>query len=222
MMKCNIRPLVLSVQYRMTKEISDFISETFYKNQIQCSQSVMLRKTPDWIYPTGTLFFNLETSEETKAEDSLSYYNESEADFVYRLYSLLGNRICNRNARIGIISPYKGQVQYIKDLLYENFGSSWKKNCEISSVDGFQGREVDLVILSAVRSESIGFLRDERRMNVAISRAKYGIYAVGNEACLSSNPKWKSFIEYCKKSNKYESCRYFKDVTLFFNNTKYY
>ncbi|CAG9329048.1 unnamed protein product [Blepharisma stoltei] len=221
MMECNIRPVLLCQQYRMIREISDFTSKTFYNNQIQCPKSIIYRKIPNWIYPVGLLFFNLETSEEMKAENSLSYYNASEANFVINIYAFLRKRTYNTNAHIGIISPYKGQVQHIEELLYYRFGNSWKKKCEVSSVDGFQGREVDLVILSTVRSEKIGFLRDERRMNVAISRAKYGIYAIGNEARLSNNPKWKSLIDYSKELNKYEPCRSFDDLKYIFNKPKY-
>ncbi|CAG9329047.1 unnamed protein product [Blepharisma stoltei] len=218
MMSCSINPSLLREQYRMVKEISDFTSKTFYKNQIQTGNSIKSRLIPKWVYPEGLFFFNLTKSKEVMANDSMSYFNDSEAQFVLSAYALLRKRIGNNDAHIGIISPYQGQVRHIEKLLFKRYGDSWKKNCEVSSVDGFQGREVDVVIFSAVRSgKTIGFLKDERRMNVAISRAKYGMYAIGNEACLSSNLKWRSLIDYCKEIRKYQSCKTFEGGKHIFN-----
>ncbi|CAG9329045.1 unnamed protein product [Blepharisma stoltei] len=218
MTECNVKPVLLSEQYRMMKEISDFTSKTFYNNQICTGESIDNRPIPNWVYPEGLFFFNISTSKENTKNGSMSYFNDPEAQFALNLYGVLKKRIGRSDAHIGIISPYKGQVDHIEKLLSKRYGDSWKKNCEVSSVDGFQGREVDVVIFSAVRSgKTIGFLKDERRMNVAISRAKYGMYAIGNEACLSRNPKWKSLIKYCKEMRKCESCNSFKRVEHIFN-----
>ena len=95
---------------------------------------------------------------------------------------------------IGIISPYADQVGFIKNRI----------DVEVKTVDGFQGREKDVIIISTVRSNkwgNIGFLQDLRRLNVAITRAKKKLIIIGNMETLSHNPTYKRLIDYCKKKD---------------------
>jgi len=103
----------------------------------------------------------------------------------------------NLAEKIGIISPYKSQVRAIKQLLYKNSGKLKMdtKAIEVNTVDAFQGREKDFIIISTVRTEGMGFLRDIRRLNVAITRPRHFLWIVGNSVCLNQNPTWKSLIE---------------------------
>lgn len=104
---------------------------------------------------------------------------------------------------IGIITPYIAQKKLIQKKLEEKYKNI--ENLKISSVDGFQGREKDFIILSNVRSnenDQIGFLKDFRRLNVSITRAKYGLIIIGNAKCLYHNQcVWKNLINYYQEIN---------------------
>ncbi len=98
---------------------------------------------------------------------------------------------------IGIITPYAAQVKLIKQLLLEK-----ELKVEVNSVDGFQGREKEAIIVSFVRSNDegeIGFLKDLRRLNVAITRPRRKLILIGNTKTLSSHPVYKHFVEYVRK-----------------------
>ena len=106
--------------------------------------------------------------------------------------------------RIGIISPYKSQVRHIRRALGKikhKLCLSGENDIEINTVDAYQGREKDIIIISTVRSHGLGFLRDYRRMNVAITRAKHFLFIVGNKRCLSQDPNWNALIQNgCQKT----------------------
>ena len=99
---------------------------------------------------------------------------------------------------IGVISPYAGQVRLIKDMIGEIEG------LEIKSVDGYQGREKEIIVLSSVRSNEqgkVGFLSDFRRLNVALTRAKRGLIVVGDDRTLRNDPTWASWLDWVTESN---------------------
>ena len=130
--------------------------------------------------------------------------NENEANIVTLFIEKLNNCGIDFN-NIGVITPYIAQKVLIQNKLIEKYkntkGESQKvKNVKISSVDGFQGGERDFIILSDVRSNKnnqIGFLKDFRRLNVSITRAKYGMIIIGNINCLYHNKSiWTNFINY--------------------------
>ena len=77
------------------------------------------------------------------------------------------------------------------------------RNIEVNTVDSFQGREKDIIILSTVRSHGIGFLKDVRRLNVAVTRAKEHLWVVGNSSNLSQQKEWKAYIDYCHSLDAY-------------------
>ena len=98
------------------------------------------------------------------------------------------------------ISPYSGQVAAAKDVL--------PKQMRISTIDSFQGQEKEVIILSLVRSNDdgdIGFLKDYRRMNVAITRAKEQLFVIGDSATIGADPFYNAFINYIEKYGKYRS-----------------
>lgn len=197
---CGVKPIMLNLQYRMTSEICNYPSSRFYDKKLKSHRSVDRRKIPADI-PIGLLFINLKHSQEEKDSNEFSYYNSLEAKFIVNM--LIGP---NGNS-IGIITPYKKQVDKIKELLNKKFRNDWKQRIEVNSVDGFQGREKDCIIISLVRSNNheanIGFLKDVRRMNVALTRAKFGLSIVGNSRTLESNKDWSDFLDYCAFNNKY-------------------
>lgn len=114
--------------------------------------------------------------------------------------------------RIGIITPYKCQLSLLRSRFSHSFGASLIVDMEFNTVDGFQGREVDILILSTVRagdssphsgknSSSIGFVADARRMNVALTRAKFSLWVLGNSRTLQVNPDWGALLKDAKERN---------------------
>ena len=100
--------------------------------------------------------------------------------------------------KIGIITPYKEQKRCISKELVYRFGPSILQAIEVSTVDGYQGQEKEVIIFSCVRtgekSRGIGFLNDSRRLNVAITRAKCSLFLLGKSSVLLQNPLWNSLI----------------------------
>ena len=146
-------------------------------------------------------------------EEQTTYWNEAEAERVLSLIMDLVQREGTSATRtvgsIGVISPYNGQVSLIKSMLARD--SDLREslrlapvNIEVRSVDGYQGRERDVVIFSAVRSNRqgrIGFLRDWRRLNVALTRAKLGLVVVGDMDTLSEGDRhWAAFSKWALSS----------------------
>ena len=102
-------------------------------------------------------------------------------------------------ADIGIITPYAGQVRAIRDALPELYES-----VEVHTVDGYQGREKEVIIFSCVRSNSdgiVGFLSDARRLNVALTRAKRGLIVIGDPDTLRNDETWASWLDYIRSRN---------------------
>ena len=100
---------------------------------------------------------------------------------------------------IGVISPYSGQVRLIRELFEEKI-----EGLEIKSVDGYQGREKEVIVLSTVRSNDdgvVGFLSDYRRLNVAMTRAKRGLIVIGDDRTLRTDSTWASWLEWVTESN---------------------
>ena len=101
---------------------------------------------------------------------------------------------------MGIISPYRAQVQYLRRLIKKDeFFKPYRKLITVNTVDGFQGQERDIILISMVRSNDegqIGFLRDLRRMNVAITRARMKLIILGNKETLTQHPFYKKLWEY--------------------------
>lgn len=179
--------IMLEIQYRMTKEICCFPSVHFYNSRLLPAEEIDYRQRPGWIPLQEIVFFNLKTSSEARSYEEISIYNENEAKFIIDLYDHF-SPMHRMKLDIGIITPYRRQVRLIKEGLNHKYGESWKKDIEVNTIDGFQGREKDLILFSAVRSgNSIGFLADSRRMNVAITRAKFGLFIVGKMECLERN-----------------------------------
>ena len=121
-------------------------------------------------------------------EVASSWSNELEAQLALHIVRglLEAYEDCIQPSSIGIISPYNAQVRAIRRLLADVFGAQAAGKVEVNSVDGFQGREKDVIILSSVRSDrnrskqGIGFLRDARRINVSITRARTSVFVLGH------------------------------------------
>ena len=204
------RPIRLQVQYRMHPCLSEFPSNMFYEGTLQNGVTApeRLRKNVDfpWPVPDTPMFFYQNLGQEEISSSGTSFLNRwvFAAIFVMLRYSLLRRTEASNVEKIvtkffksgvvpnqiGVVTPYEGQRSYIVN--YMQFNGSLKKDLykeiEVASVDAFQGREKDYIILSCVRSnehQGIGFLNDPRRLNVALTRAKYGVVILGNPKVLS-------------------------------------
>uniref|UniRef100_A0A673MYM9 Regulator of nonsense transcripts 1-like n=1 Tax=Sinocyclocheilus rhinocerous TaxID=307959 RepID=A0A673MYM9_9TELE len=202
-----IRPIRLQVQYRMHPALSAFPSNIFYEGSLQngVTAADRIRKGFDfqWPQPDKPMFFYVTQGQEEIASSGTSYLNRTEAANVEKITT----RLLKAGAKpdqIGIITPYEGQRSYL--VQYMQFSGSLHtklyQEVEIASVDAFQGREKDFIILSCVRAnehQGIGFLNDPRRLNVALTRARYGVIIVGNPKALSKQPLWNHLLNYYKE-----------------------
>nr|XP_021408223.1 regulator of nonsense transcripts 1 [Lonchura striata domestica] len=170
-----------------------------------CSSADRVKKGFDfqWPQPDKPMFFYVTQGQEEIASSGTSYLNRTEAANVEKITTKL-LKAGAKPDQIGIITPYEGQRSYL--VQYMQFSGSLHtklyQEVEIASVDAFQGREKDFIILSCVRAnehQGIGFLNDPRRLNVALTRARYGVIIVGNPKALSKQPLWNHLLNYYKE-----------------------
>ena len=155
---------------------------------------------------------NLTSSKESRTADDTSLSNHAEADFVVKLFEHY-KQFHGSGMDIGVISPYKKQVRLVRNMLQSQFGTGLKRDVEVNTVDGFQGREKEMIVFSCVRSgDSIGFLSDVRRLNVAITRARSCLVLIGSEATLIRNDCWLEMIVYLKTRNFFQTTSSFQTL----------
>ena len=147
------------------------------------------------VYP---LFFLNSTGQEELAGAGTSYLNRTEAMHVEKIVTFM-LKAGVIPTEIGVITPYEGQRATVVNHMARMgpMKSELYNAIEVKSVDSFQGREKDFIILTCVRSnehQGIGFLRDPRRLNVALTRAKYGVIVIGNARLLAKNPLWHDLL----------------------------
>ena len=194
---------LLNIQYRMNSLLMKFPNEEFYNNGLKSDSSVddiKIRDILDSHQDEEALLF-IDTSyiadnRERHLKDSKSIVNEIEAEIAIRIADdYLSDGV--NESDIGIISPYADQVKIIQE----------NTEIEVKTVDGFQGREKEIIIISTVRSNdngNIGFLSDLRRLNVAITRAKRKLIIIGNKDTLITNPTYERLINFCEDENLLE------------------
>lgn len=207
MQTCGYPVTLLDEQYRMNRYVSKFISDSFYHGKLQDNQHIddiigdpPLYKNPNMGY---LLFLHSEGNEEF---ENGSYQNMKEIDLVMNVCEEIRSSTPSMDmSSVGVISPYSRQVYQIKDRL-KTMPKEIGGAVEVNTVDGFQGREKDVIIFSCVRSytaedtahksKTIGFLDDPRRMNVALSRARLCLVVIGNIAKLYESKRWRKLIDY--------------------------
>ena len=200
---------MLKLQYRMVPSICSFSSKHFYNSNLLTSENASKK---DYIDKTIQSFidknFNgssicfLDTKGKTTQKHN-SFYNSEEITVIKKYVKLLKLKGIKN---YGVITPYKQQLRKIKRELYNSFGND---DIPINTVDGFQGKENDIIFVSCVKSlhnktsqaSSIGFLKDARRLNVAITRAKYSLVIIGNVDTLKNDPLWLSLILHIQNHN---------------------
>ncbi|GAB6099924.1 IGHMBP2 family helicase [Halanaerocella petrolearia] len=206
---------MLTVQYRMNHEIMNFSSQELYNGQLVAADQVKDWRLTDLDIdlPTGqspteraltadeTISF-LDTvgmnAPEYSKGDSTSIQNSIEADLAAELVTQAVNTGIAAK-EVAVITPYKDQVDLIDQLIKS-------EQVEVNTVDGFQGREKELIIYSLVRSNergNIGFLRDIRRLNVSLTRAKKKLIIIGDSATITSHDIYQQLVEYIKENGYY-------------------
>lgn len=196
---------LLKLQYRMNDEIMRFSSEWFYGGMLQSAPEVKYRSildfdTPiEWINTEG-----LDCNEEFIGEN-YGRINKSEAELSIEqlkgyITKIGRERFLNERIDVGMISPYKAQVQYLRRLVRNDaFFKPYRQAITINTVDGFQGQERDVILISLVRANEegqIGFLNDLRRMNVAITRARMKLIILGDASTLTRHAFYKKLYTY--------------------------
>ncbi|XP_074649914.1 regulator of nonsense transcripts 1-like [Tubulanus polymorphus] len=203
------RPIRLQVQYRMHPALSSFPSNIFYEGSLQngVTADERTRNNLDFPWPQSDkpMFFYTTTGQEEIASSGTSYLNRTEAANVEKIATkLIQGGISPLS--IGVITPYEGQRSYIVQYMQYSgkMNSKLYQEIEVASVDAFQGREKDFIVLSCVRAnehQGIGFLNDPRRLNVALTRARFGIIIVGNPKVLSKQPLWNHLLNHYKENH---------------------
>ncbi|MCR4828359.1 MAG: AAA family ATPase [Bacteroidales bacterium] len=195
---------MLNIQYRMHRDIMAFPSRWFYHGRLEAAPEVADRLVSPLDTPLTWFDTSLQDSPERQSRTQ-SKMNTAEARLTVHLLrdyiEMIGaDRVLSDRIDFGIISPYRAQVRLIRRLLkMQRFFKRLRPQISVGSVDGFQGREHDVIILSMVRdndSGAIGFLSDLRRMNVAMTRARMKLIVIGNAETLSHHKFYKELIEH--------------------------
>ncbi len=199
----------LTVQYRMHESIMRFSSDVFYEGSLIADSSVKSHLLCDLkgvdrnpLTETPLAFIDTAGAEydEQLEPDGESKMNPKEANLVIKIVrELFQAGVCAN--QIAVIAPYAAQVRLLRNRVDA-------PELEIGTVDGFQGREKEVVIITMTRSNSIGeigFLADTRRTNVALTRAKRKLIVIGDSATLGVNPFYSSMLDYFEQQNAYRS-----------------
>ena len=197
---------LLRMQYRMHEDIMRFSSDWFYHNLMVAAPQVKDRSILDLDLPMTWIEVS-PGDDETAVSRALhsSYRNPEEARLtllaLQAYFEMIGReRILEERLDVGIISPYRAQVQLLRQLVRHNeFLKPFRRLITVNTVDGFQGQERDIIVISLVRSNEegqIGFLRDLRRMNVAITRARMKVIILGDPRTLTRHPFYRKLWQY--------------------------
>jgi len=203
---------MLKVQYRMNSVIMNFPSREFYSGELIAHSSVkdwdisdlelnlpqqgLMKDLFDPERPVIFLDTRGSESREERIRDSKSFYNRVEAELSVEILDAALKAGMNPED-IALISPYKDQAEWIR-------GRIDNERIEIDTVDGFQGREKEMIVLSLVRtndSGNIGFLKDLRRLNVSLTRAKKKLVVIGDSPTVSNHPCYRGLIDYVKEAD---------------------
>ena len=216
---------LLNTQYRMNEKIMKFSSQELYEDKLIADETVKNHTLKDLImqrykddknildeinslddfgiFDKSLVLLNTSGLEffETKDPETLSSFNVGETDLCKRMVDYLKDKLKAENKDIGIITPYSAQVANLSNKITQDD----YRGLEISTVDGFQGREKEIIILSLVRSNQknqVGFLSDKRRLNVAITRPRRMLIVIGDIDTITNgneneNLFLKHFGEYC-------------------------
>lgn len=221
---------MLNVQYRMADDIMQFPNKEFYDGCLYSDPSVKYRGILDWDTPIEWIeaekpddsdisnsadnfdYSDPITFGENSAPDGISRVNPAEAQLALQtlhdyLERIGRDRILYERLDIGIISPYKGQVHLLRRMMrQDSYWKPFRQLISINTVDGFQGQERDIILISMVRNNAqgqVGFLADLRRMNVAITRARMKLLIIGHSPTLCQHPFYRRLKQYTDSLHDY-------------------
>lgn len=204
LMQLGMKPIRLITQYRMHPALAEFPSNYFYdgslENGVSAKERTPSRQTFPFPKPGLPMFFYNSTGPEESSDSGTSFINRQEAFLVSQIIS----KLCKANVKpnqIGVITPYAGQRCYLGQFLLAagDLPLPFYQKIEVASVDSFQGGERDYIIFSCVRNNThgqIGFLKDARRLNVAMTRAKLGFMLIGSASTLCVNKMYYDLIRF--------------------------
>jgi superfamily I DNA and/or RNA helicase len=181
----------LDTQYRMREPIAQFSNNYFYEGKLKTSKELLSIAEHIVFFDTAGTGY-----EEERGPDGVSVQNKGEIEIVAKIIEADKLNL----PKTAFISPYAGQVSYAREIL--------PKNLRLSTIDSFQGQEEETIIISLVRSNSdgqIGFLKDHRRMNVALTRAKEKLYIIGDSTTLAKDPYFDALFNYLEEISAYKT-----------------
>ena len=204
--------VMLNTQYRMHEKIMHFSSRIFYNDELLANDQNrhwLIQPNDDpvtFVDTAGCGYF------EYREKESRSTANKGEAELLLEVLvemeSGYGLEVLQK-ASIGIITPYKAQLHLLKELIEESdLGQQLQEQITINTVDAFQGQERDIILISLVRSNEngeIGFLKDTRRMNVAMTRARKKLVVIGDSATIGNFSFYSEFLDYINENGAYRS-----------------
>ncbi len=218
--------VLLQMQYRMNEQIMRFSSDWFYQGKVESSPTIKHRGILDydrpmqWINTDGkikntdsidTAFPQNPSFQEQFVGENFGRINQDEAELTLQTledyFNKIGKqRLLDENIDVGVISPYRAQVQYLRRLIKKRpFFKPFRQQISVNTVDGFQGQERDIILISLVRANAdgqIGFLRDLRRMNVAITRARMKLVILGHVPTMIHHPFYRKLYDYTQQLNQ--------------------
>jgi senataxin len=201
---------LLDTQYRMHPEISRFPSQQFYHGRLVDGDGMAQLRKQSWHASTilGPYRFFDVKGIQTSGAAGHSFINIPELNAAIQLYQRLKIDYKGHDftGKIGIIATYKAQLNELKNRFASKFGESIFDEIEFNTTDAFQGREREIIIFSCVRASNtkgIGFLKDIRRMNVGLTRAKSSLWVLGDSRALKQGEFWNKLIEDAQARNRY-------------------
>lgn len=200
---------LLTVQYRMNEQIMRFSSNWFYDGRVESAPEVKYRGILDYDNPITWIDTSESDAKEEFVGESFGRINKIEAELTLEAlknyFTKIGRqRIADEHIDVGVISPYRAQVQLLRRMVRKaEFFKPYRGCITVNTVDGFQGQERDIIVISLVRSNDdgqIGFLSDLRRMNVAITRARMKLIIVGSVQTMTRHAFYKELYGYVQES----------------------
>ncbi|BDD04626.1 AAA domain-containing protein [Aureibacter tunicatorum] len=200
---------MLDTQYRMNEKIMNFSNRAFYNGNLKAHDSVAhhtlgeVEEVLEFVDTAGCGFG------EGQNRETRSLFNKDEADLLIKRLKSLLEPYEEHEYTIGVISPYKAQVELLTEMIEEDeFFKSISHLVTVNTIDSFQGQERDIIAISLVRSNErneIGFLADTRRMNVAMTRARKYLMMIGDSATLGHNDFYGNLLDYVDEQQAYKS-----------------
>jgi senataxin len=207
--QCGYPIHLLKTQYRMHPAIREFPSTRFYAGELEDGPRMAQKTKRPWhdnLLFRPFVFIDVASGKEYRG-GGMSWANDEEATLAVALVAVLVKNYPElaSGEKIGVISPYKAQVKNIRRKLAEQLGEERARKVDVNSIDGFQGREKDVCIFSVVRAptsgKGLGFVADERRINVGLTRSKSSLIVLGSAKALKGDDNWGGLVASARDRN---------------------